>query len=153
MGHLRMLAVALLLIASVPVAMGADQANADSAERGRLAGTWKGFAVEGKGERPDRGPAKLELVITDKTIHGVEFKGAGQIDHGKGDYVLDLKAKPASLDASQVNERGRKDSWVGIYRIEGDTLYWCVGRKERPTTFETVKGQFLMILKRGNTTK
>ena len=55
---------------------------------------------------------------------------------------------PRVLDASQTNARGRKDGWVGIYSLEGDTLKWCVSKKTRPATFETVKGQFLLILKR-----
>jgi hypothetical protein len=46
------------------VALHAADGNADdAAQRKQLAGTWKGFAVEGKGEKPDTGPVKLELVI------------------------------------------------------------------------------------------
>ena len=67
---------------------------------------------------------------------------------GWGEYQLDLKASPQGLDASKTNARGRKESYFGIYSVEGDTLKWCVSRKERPTTFESTKGQFLLILKR-----
>jgi uncharacterized protein (TIGR03067 family) len=121
----------------------------DTQERKDLAGVWRGFTVEGKGEKPDQGPYKLELTFTDKAIHGIEFKGETPVDHGAGAFVLDLAAMPRQLDGVKTNERGRKESWLGIYKREGDTLFWCVGRRERPETFETVKGQFLLILKRG----
>ena len=40
-------------------------------------------------------------------------------------------------------------NYVGIYTHEGDTLKWCVSPQQaRPQTFETKKGQFLLILKR-----
>src|SRR5581483_6096487 len=32
--------------------------------RDKLVGVWNGYAVEGKGENPDRGPVKIELTIT-----------------------------------------------------------------------------------------
>jgi uncharacterized protein (TIGR03067 family) len=123
-----------------------DEAQA----RKNLNGAWRGFAVEGKGEKPDQGPVKLEITISDETIQGIEIKGAESIDHGEGVYVLDLKASPRHLDGTKTNPRGRKETWIGIYKLEQNTLYWCVARRERPKTFETVKGQFLMILKRGN---
>lgn len=113
-----------------------------------LAGVWNGFAVEGKGEKPDQGPAKLKLTFSEKTIQGIEYKGATPVDQGEGEYLLDLKTDPQQLDGVKTNTRGRKDIWLGIYKLEGDKLYWCVAKRERPETFETVKGQFLMILKR-----
>jgi uncharacterized protein (TIGR03067 family) len=123
-------------------------ANEDAKAREALSGNWKGFAVEGRGDRPDHGPVKLDLTISAKTIRGVEIKDGERIDHGEGEYTLGLKSDPKHLDATRTNERGRVDAWVGIYKVEGDKLYWCVARKTRPTTFETVKGQFLLILKR-----
>ena len=35
----------------------------ETAVRKKLAGAWRGFAVEGTGERPDRGPVKLEVSL------------------------------------------------------------------------------------------
>ncbi len=121
----------------------------DAAARKNLVGVWKGFAVEGKGERPDRGPVKIDLTINETSIKGIESKGQGTIDHGEGAYTLDLTQKPAFLDAAKTNERGRKEEYVGIYSLEGDTLKWCVTRqKQRPTEFATANRAFLLILKR-----
>jgi uncharacterized protein (TIGR03067 family) len=122
--------------------------EADAAARKNLVGTWRGFAVDGKGEKPDQGPVKLELTISAEKIKGIEFKGENPIDHGEGTFTLDLAADPRQLDGTKTNERGRKETWLGIYKLDGDTLHWCVGRRERPESFETVKGQFLLILKR-----
>jgi hypothetical protein len=54
-------------------------------EREKFVEAWKGFAVEGRGENPDRGPVKLELRITVKTMRGLEFKGTNVVDHGEGE--------------------------------------------------------------------
>ena len=122
-------------------------------ERQKFVGTWKGFTVEGRGENPDRGPVKLELRITGKVMKGLEFKGTNVVDHGEGEFTLDLSQSPKYLDAWKTNERGRKQNYVGIYTIEGDTLKWCVSpQKVRPQTLETKKGQFLLILKRQSDT-
>ncbi len=118
-------------------------------ERQKLVGVWQGFAVEGRGDHPDRGPVKLELRITEKTMKGLEFKGTNAVDHGVGEFILDLNQNPAHLDAWQTNERGRKTSYVGIYTVDSSTLKWCVSpRKTRPAEFRTGDGGFLLILKR-----
>lgn len=114
--------------------------------RTRLSGVWAGFAVEGKGEQPDRGPVKLELTISPEKIHGKEFRGEKTMDHGEGSYELDLTRDPPVLDATKTGNR--KETWLGIYKLEGDTFHWCVGRRERPKDFETKKGAFLLIFKR-----
>lgn len=123
--------------------------RSDSPARQSLVGVWKGYTVEGRGENPDRGPVKLELRITTNTIQGIEFKGTNVVNHGEGEYALDLGRDPRHLDAWKTNERGRRQSYLGIYSLEGDTLKWCVSpQKVRPETFETKKGQFLVIVKR-----
>jgi uncharacterized protein (TIGR03067 family) len=124
----------------------------EQAERTKFVGAWKGFAVEGKGETPDRGPVKLEITITEKTMHGLQIREDGNIDHGVGEYTLNLAADPAQLDAAKTGGRGRQQAYVGIYQLQGDTLKWCVSpQKVRPQTFETKKGQFLLILRRAAT--
>lgn len=136
-------------ITIIALAVFATTSFADDADaRKAMVGTWRGFAVEGKGERPDRGPVKLELTITEKSIKGIQIKPDGNIDHGEGEFTFDLGADPKVLDATKTSDR-RKASYVGIYLLEGDTLKWCVSpQKTRPRTFETSKGQFLLILKR-----
>jgi uncharacterized protein (TIGR03067 family) len=126
-------------------ALGAD--NDDAAMRKKLAGAWRGFAVEGTGEKPDQGPVKLELTITEKEIAAIKD---GSEDMGAGAYTVGLGQSPMWLDGTRTRGAGPKGPYLGIFKFEGDTLKWCVStpRNPRPTEFKTVKGQFLVILKR-----
>jgi len=151
---LRCLTTSLLLFVPGATALTAEPAQTpdEQAERARFVGVWRGFTVEGKGETPDRGPVKLELTITERTMGGIQIRDDQRIDHGEGEYVLNLASDPHHLDAAKTRDTGRSQSYVGIYTLQGDTLRWCVSpRKERPETFETKKGQFLLILKKDAT--
>lgn len=131
----------------VIVPLGAQE-PANSARKD-LVGVWAGYAVEGKGENPDRGPVKLELTVSPDSIKARQWKGKEVIDLGEGTFEIQPDKSPAHLDGNKkLDNPNRKEIWLGIYRIEGDTLKWCVGRKARPTEFETKQGAFLLILKR-----
>ena len=117
--------------------------------REKLVGVWNGYAVEGKGENPDRGAVKLELTITKDLIKAKQFKGKEDFDLGEGTYLIVQDKSPNNLDGDKkLDNPNRKEIWLGIYQLDGDTLKWCVGRKARPTEFETKQGQFLLIFKR-----
>lgn len=117
--------------------------------RKKLTGTWSGYAVEGRGENPDRGPVKLELTISPDLIRAKQFKGKQAFDLGEGTYKLRLDGKPRHLDGDKkLDNPNRKQVWLGIYELNGDTLRWCVGKKARPSDFATGDGAFLLILKR-----
>jgi uncharacterized protein (TIGR03067 family) len=120
----------------------------ETAARRALVGVWNGFAVEGTGEQPDRGPVKIQLTITEQTMKGVQFQGDKRIDHGEGTFTLGLTNQPAWLDASKPRGNNNVDAWVGIYSLQGDTLKWCVRKKDRPKEFATKDKAFLLILKR-----
>lgn len=146
---MKLLTVMSLFVFGLAIAnLGVAQERADK-ERAKLVGVWVGFAVEGKGERPDQGPVKVELTITKDTIKGVGLKGRERNDLGTGTFVIKPDKTPFHLDGDKMTGNpNRKEVWVGIYHLDGDTLKWCVGRKKRPTEFETGGGQFLLILKR-----
>jgi uncharacterized protein (TIGR03067 family) len=139
------LSLTLGLCGFLCAALGAD--NDDAAMRKKLAGTWRGFAVEGTGEKPNQGPVKLELTITEKEIAAIKD---GSEDMGAGAHTLDLSQSPMWLDGTRTRGAGPKGLFLGIFKLEDDTLKWCVAnpRYPRPTEFRTVKGQFLLILKR-----
>jgi uncharacterized protein (TIGR03067 family) len=146
---MKMLVSALLAIGSVS-SLAAQEP--ERVAREQLVGVWVGYAVEGKGETPDRGPVKLQLTISAELIKAKEFKGDEVIDHGEGSYEINLNESPRFLDGNKktLNPK-RKEVWLGIYELKGDTLKWCVGRRTRPAVFETKKGAFLLILKRKET--
>jgi hypothetical protein len=115
----------------------------DSARRGRIAWSRRGVPHEPtvvddreRDARPERGDHGEWYLSRHASVEGPSGHPAGE-------------GAPGRLDAAQANERGRKRAYVGIYTLEGDTLKWCVSpQKTRPETFETKKGQFLLILKR-----
>jgi uncharacterized protein (TIGR03067 family) len=121
----------------------------EKAARGKLVGVWRGFAVHGKGEKPNEGAVEMELTITANLIKAKQFKGEDILDLGEGAFEIQLDKAAHQLDGNKkLDNPNRKEIWLGIYLLEGDTLKWCVGRKARPSEFETKQGAFLLILKR-----
>jgi uncharacterized protein (TIGR03067 family) len=151
-GLLLFLALGLLLtvcplnVAPAP-AQGKDAAEAD---RKALQGTWRGWVVEGKSEKADRGPVHLELIIDGDRITAKRLEAATPLDLGEGTYRLSANGNVKTIDAKRTRAPGKGQSYAGIYAIEGDTFRWCVANpnQERPTELVTRRGQFLLILKR-----
>jgi uncharacterized protein (TIGR03067 family) len=113
----------------------------------KLAGVWKGYVVNGRGEQPNQGPVKLEITVKGETILAVQD---GSKDLGEGTYTLKFTKDGKHIDAVRSKNPGKGQTFLGIYSLEGDTLKWCVStpKKDRPADFITKTGQFLLILKR-----
>src|SRR5690242_11212973 len=58
------------------------------AELKKLEGVWEGFAVEGKGERPNQGPLNIRLTIKGDKMTGFDIRGNKEM--GSGTFKLDL---------------------------------------------------------------
>lgn len=128
------------------LAEGSDPTPAD--ETKKLAGIWKGYVVDGRGEKPNQGPVKLEITVKNDTIIAVQ---EGSKDLGEGTFTLRLMTDAKQIDAVRSKNPGKGQTFLGIYSLDGDTFKWCVStpKKDRPTDFVTKAGQFLLILKRG----
>jgi uncharacterized protein (TIGR03067 family) len=126
----------------------AQSQDQDAAERQKLVGTWQGLVVNGRGERVDRGIAKLtEVVITPTKIRAKD----DNVSFGEGTYKLDLTQTPRRLDPTGTDGQVKGRDFLGIYTLEGDTLKWCVSNpgRARPTEYKTTPAvQFYMVLKR-----
>lgn len=113
-----------------------------------LQGTWRGTRFsEGKGEDPSKGVA-LELTFTGNHVAGQRVpKGS----LGEGDIKV---AAGGKMDAVGTAGGFKGKTIPGIFRIEGDTLRWCVttsgSEANRPTDFvaEPSKQSWLMVLKK-----
>ncbi len=93
------------------------------AAREKLVGVWDGYAVEGKGEKPNQGAVKLELTISKDFIKAKQFKGKETFDLGEGTFEILLDSTPSRLDGNKkLDNPNRKEVWLGIYQLEGDTL-------------------------------
>jgi uncharacterized protein (TIGR03067 family) len=124
----------------------ADDSKPGDADK--LVGTWQGYVVTGRGEDPNNGPLKLELVITSDKIRAKDLRSGESL--GEGPYKLGPDKTLKELDATGKVKERPSTTYLGIYELEGDTLKWCVsnGGKDRPTELATRRGKYLMVLKR-----
>lgn len=120
------------------------------AETKALEGTWKGWVVEGKGEKADTGAVRVQLVVKGDVIVATRIDGKKESPLGEGTFKLTLAKGLQTIDATRTSNPGKGQTYLGIYHLEGDTFRWCSATpgKDRPTELETRRGQFLMILKR-----
>jgi uncharacterized protein (TIGR03067 family) len=137
--------LALVTFAAWPEPAGAVQ----NKEQARFEGTWEGYVVMGRGEKPDDGPVKLRLVVKGDKMTATDLRANKSL--GEGTFKIDPSKKIKEIDSSgTVMGAGKSRSYPGIYEIQGDTLKWCVDNqgKARPTDFVSAKAQYLLILKR-----
>lgn len=131
-----------LLCVALPLAVAhscfAGDAATDTATREKLAGVWVG--------QVDQGATGHTITITKELISGTKDE---KRDLGKGNYTLNLATQPWQMDATTINKDGSEGAvWHGNFKLEGDSLTWCVSKAARPTKFETSAGQFMLVLKR-----
>lgn len=115
-----------------------------------LQGAWSGERyTEGDGKGGARGE-KVEFSFKDGVLRG--FKGSGSLI-GEATYALSEGGK--ALDASGTTGGYRGKTYLGLLKIEGDTLTWCVNGtagkdRKRPGGFNADPGSavYLIVLKR-----
>ena len=137
------LAAGLGLLLLFPAASPAADASA-------LQGVWRGARFSaGKGEDPDKGVA-LELIIKGSHINGQRLPEGKPIAEGD----LKLSADGKCMDATGSTGGFKGKAFPGIFKIEGDTLFWCVttsgNAEDRPADFVATpsKKSYLIIVKR-----
>jgi Ca2+-binding EF-hand superfamily protein len=132
-----------------------------------LNGRWRGWIVDGRGENPNGGTMQIELAIRGNWVAGRELKGepAGPEQGGSQQAEMQANAPPdlgvGTLAVSGDGHTGFLDALytegphagrlcLGVFRLEGDVLYWCVSNRtgQRPEGFATANGFWLMILRR-----
>jgi uncharacterized protein (TIGR03067 family) len=150
MGNAMRAAFAVFLVLGLAASADESKEDATKAEMKKLEGVWEGYAVDGKGERPDQGPVHFRLTISQTKMSAINL-GDKDKDMGNGVFKLDLSKATKEMDATGVVLPGKQErTYLGIYELDGDTLKWCVTMRkgERPIEFRTQKGSFLLILKR-----
>jgi uncharacterized protein (TIGR03067 family) len=145
------LAAALLVLFALPVFADSRQRPNES-DTGKLAGTWEGYVVDGRGENPNRGPVHLRLVISGNRMSAYDLSGPDTNKPlGSGIYRVGARSPLPELDATGIVLPGKRErTFIGVYELDGDTLRWCVDNrgKERPSEFRTAAGKYLLVLKR-----
>jgi uncharacterized protein (TIGR03067 family) len=114
-----------------------------------LQGVWRGARFDsGKGEDPEKG-VKLELTFKDDQIIGKRLPTG---DIGEGTIKLSKDGK--EIDAVGTTSGYKGKTYLGIIKVDGDTLYWCTGTiakdQKRPEKFEASPDQrtYLIVVKK-----
>ncbi len=139
----------LMTLLALGTAIPAGSQGQEAADRRRLVGTWTGWIVEGRGDRPNAMIGKIaEMTITERTIRARD----DQRDMGEGNYRVGRDQGWGTLDAAGIAGPTRGKTYLGIYQLEGDTLRWCTANpgRPRPTELMTRRGDgwYLMVLRR-----
>jgi uncharacterized protein (TIGR03067 family) len=90
---------------------------------------------------------ELEVVVEENRV---TLKEAGEVNRGWHiTFTLDPARTPKTIDLSVGVEDFRPRTWLGIYKLDGDTLKICIvppeREPERPTAFETKPGSKLLL--------
>jgi uncharacterized protein (TIGR03067 family) len=131
-----------------------ERSTGDASQAGsRLAGIWRGWVVDGRGENPNTGQMEIELTIEGNRITGREV-GTRRAPEGigGGTFVMTGTGNGASGNLDADGTSGPQDGrhFQGIYELQGDTLRWCVANRgrQRPQAMATDRGNYLMVLHR-----
>jgi uncharacterized protein (TIGR03067 family) len=115
-----------------------------------LQGAWSGERyTEGAGKDGAKGE-KVQFTFKDGVLRG--FKASGSLI-GEATYALEEGGK--ALDAAGTSGGYRGKTYLGLLKIEGDVLTWCVNGtagkdRKRPAGFTADPGTavYLIVLKR-----
>lgn len=118
----------------------------------RLAGFWRGWVVDGRGETPNSGQMEIELTVEGNMITGREVGTTRRAPEGigGGTFVMTGNGASGNLDAEGTSGPQDGRQFLGIYELQGDTLRWCVANRgrQRPQVMATDRGNYLLILRK-----
>jgi uncharacterized protein (TIGR03067 family) len=111
-----------------------------------LQGTWEvaKLQISGKDVTPFVRDANATMTFKGDTY---AFEAGPEAE--KGTFKLDPKARPATIDLTITEGRGKGKTQPGIYEADGDTLRICLGdegSKDRPTKFASKEGAAEVVL-------
>jgi uncharacterized protein (TIGR03067 family) len=100
------------------------------------------------------GREQIELLVTGNRIEGRMIGGPnGGQSLGAGTFVMTGDGKTGNMDATYTEGPQAGETCLGVYRLEGNTLQWCVNnRNGRPSSLQPgdsrATGNWLMTLTR-----
>lgn len=145
--------ITALIIATClsPLPTIAADKGATATELKQIEGTWVG-GVKNKGVKGKSADSTMivisEFVVKDGKIASCKDKNGVSLGTCE---TMSLNPATRTLDASGSLKDGRKGSYQGIYRVNGDTLEWCAANPGIPRPedfFTTPQVQFHMVFNR-----
>jgi uncharacterized protein (TIGR03067 family) len=136
LAELEKAAEAMTVAASGAASLGGNKAVTNSGPT-----LWRG-AIEGRGG--------IELLVNGNLVVGREYGPDGPGGSlGAGRIMMTGDGKSGNMDAVYTAGPQAGQVCLGIYRLEGDNLLWCVNNRGwRPLLFTATTGDWLMTLTR-----
>jgi uncharacterized protein (TIGR03067 family) len=142
MKRLLILGLGLVALAAAPPPAAPVKKGLDAFQ-----GEWEVQWIEVEGTKHDwrkgvlafRGKQRLS-----RKHDGKEYEKLGSIE-------IDPSCDPKVIDFHPAWAKNKDDRTEGIYKIDGDVMFWCVsiaeGEKNRPLEFRTKAGSKTMLVK------
>jgi len=134
--------------AGLLVAVTQPAQDAVKTELDKLQGDWTMVSQEIRGQKTPEETAKQNK-LTVKGDQWTRSTAKGNVETVT--FKIDPSKDPKTMDMTYVGPAGKESHWLGIYKLEGDTLTMCrvAGFKERPKEFKTTPDAgFLLVWKR-----
>lgn len=140
---------ALLMVVTAGLLIAGDTPKSSEAKKEveKFQGKWVAIALEQEGMEVPAAAVKkanMTLLIKSGKLTFTTPKGTQE-----GTVRVDPAKKPRTIDFSVTSADGKKETILGIYEWEGETLRIAADKEKRPTEFKSKKdGPLVMTLKR-----
>jgi uncharacterized protein (TIGR03067 family) len=125
-----------------------ETALSEEPERNAVRGAWKILEITNNGNPVGRDDFQGTFLVFSRKDLLTRIRENGEVET---QYTIRLlpNSSPLAIDFARLGSRTKKPSFC-IYKIEGDILTICAseeGADKRPTTFESVNGSHLQLIK------
>lgn len=103
----------------------------------QLQGVWRLESVTVNGKKQEGIDLDRFRRMTLTIDKNKAFQAADDTPIATYEMTFDASEDPRTFDAKSVEGFGQGEVYKGIWKVEGDTLLWCFGQKDRPKKFES----------------
>jgi uncharacterized protein (TIGR03067 family) len=129
----------MIVAVAVLGGVAADEPKTDvKAEVRKLQGVWRPQSVTANGKEQEGIGLETFRGMT-LTIDGKKgiLKAAADATISIYEMTFDASKDPKTFDGKEVEGLDVGGTIKGVWKVDGDTLFWCFSNKERPKGFES----------------